>query len=84
MWKNNARILAVLLCCLALAFTAAALKPTDYGYYDANDDGKTEIVDVLLMLRALVNGEADIPLLRVIRTSKPPPTQTLSAARSPP
>lgn len=68
MWKNNVRILAVLLCCLALVFTAAALEPTDYGYYDANDDGKTELVDVLLMLRALVNGESDIPLLRVIRT----------------
>ncbi len=70
MWKNNARILTALLCCLALICTAAALEPTDYGYYDANDDGKTELVDVLLMLRALVNGEADIPLLRVIRTVK--------------
>lgn len=65
--------LRVLLCSLLAAmllFSAAAAETDAYGYYDYNEDGKAEIVDVLSLLNDKLNTDADIPLLRVIRALK--------------
>ena len=70
MGMNMKRFLLTALLCLALLPAATAQEPTDYGYYDPNTDGKTEISDVLSLLRDRLNANADISLLRVIRTLK--------------
>lgn len=53
-----------------LLFAAAAADTDTYGYYDYNEDGKAELVDVLSLLYDKLNTNEDIPLLRVIRALK--------------
>lgn len=65
------RALSILLLCSLLALSALAATPGDYGYYDANEDGKINVQDVLLILRAILNDpETDSNLLQVLRTAK--------------
>lgn len=55
---------------VTLAFSVTAAEPGDYGYYDQNGDGKVEIVDVLDVLRGMLNDNEDVELIRVLRTLK--------------
>ncbi len=76
--KHFLRTLSLLLLCVLLAFSAVAAEPGDHGYYDANGDGKVEIIDVLLHLRTLLNADdPDYNLMRVLRVLR---TTTTSEA----
>ena len=50
--------------CLICRATSGA---PDLKYGDMNDDGKIELIDALLLLRAMVNGKSDAALSDVVR-----------------
>ncbi len=55
----------------AFVFSAAAESTVDYGYYDRSQDGRVELVDVLLQIDAMLNDKsAGVSLSRILRTFK--------------
>ncbi len=66
--KHILRTLSLLILCTLFAFATVATAPGDYGYYDANGDGKVEIRDALTQIKTLLNGnDPDYSLVRILR-----------------
>lgn len=70
MKKHLSRILLGALCAAVLLLAAAATDTDACDYYDYTRDGRVELVDTLALLHDQLNSNADISLLRVLRSLK--------------